>query len=132
MYEIYRLIPCGDYMFNDAFQILQHYESHGVRLQQYWPCLWGSAAASRYAVKGEKDTALWRQPSTSEVLNLLDKVVVDDTVKNYPVSRTLKVRKLIIFIKTMPLLRTCKNFSISFKLKCFTFCNFFFLLINFT
>lgn len=75
-------------------QILQHYESHGVRLQQYWPCLWGSAAASRYAVKGEKDTALWRQPSTSEVLNLLDKVVVDDTVKNYPVSRTLKNEEL--------------------------------------
>ncbi|EZA54632.1 Nucleolar pre-ribosomal-associated protein [Ooceraea biroi] len=71
-------------------QILQHYESHGVKLQQYWPYLWGSAAASHYAVKGETETALWRQPSTTEIFNLFDKDIVKNTIKDYPIRRTLK------------------------------------------
>lgn len=74
-----------------ASQVLQHYEAHNVKLQQYWPYLWGSTAATRYSVKGETDTALWRQPSTSEIFNLFDKETVGETVRNYPVHRTLKV-----------------------------------------
>ncbi|KAG5326616.1 NPA1P protein, partial [Pseudoatta argentina] len=75
-------------------QILQYYETHNVKLQQYWPYLWGSAAATRYSVKGETDTALWRQPSTSEVFNLFNKDIVNETIKNYPVHRSMKNNEL--------------------------------------
>ncbi|XP_011695235.1 PREDICTED: nucleolar pre-ribosomal-associated protein 1 isoform X1 [Wasmannia auropunctata] len=71
-------------------QILQYYETHNVKLQQYWPYLWGNAAATRYSVKGETDTALWRQPSTSEVFNLFNKDIVNETIKNYPIHRAFK------------------------------------------
>ncbi|XP_012219592.2 nucleolar pre-ribosomal-associated protein 1 [Linepithema humile] len=75
-------------------QVLQHYEACNVTLQQYWPYLWGSTAATRYSVKGETDTALWRQPSTSEIFNLFDKDTVSETIRNYPVHRALKDDKL--------------------------------------
>ncbi|XP_011866793.1 PREDICTED: nucleolar pre-ribosomal-associated protein 1 [Vollenhovia emeryi] len=75
-------------------QILQYYEAHHVKLQQYWPYLWGSAAATRYSVKGETDTVLWRQPSTSEVFNLFNKDIVSETIKNYPIHRTMKSDEL--------------------------------------
>ncbi|XP_014481768.1 PREDICTED: uncharacterized protein LOC106748083 [Dinoponera quadriceps] len=71
-------------------QLLQHYEAHSIKIQQYWPYLWGNAAAIRYSIRGEVDSALWRQPSTSEVFNLFDEDIVSDTIKNYPVHRALK------------------------------------------
>ncbi|KYQ54426.1 Nucleolar pre-ribosomal-associated protein 1 [Trachymyrmex zeteki] len=77
-------------------QILQYYETHNVKLQQYWPYLWGSAAATRYSIKGETDTALWRQPSTSEVFNLFNKNIVNETIKNYPIHRAMKSNELYI------------------------------------
>ncbi|OXU29987.1 hypothetical protein TSAR_001104 [Trichomalopsis sarcophagae] len=68
-------------------KILQHYENNGIKLDEYRPYLWGSAAASHYSVKGETDTALWRQPSTSQVLDLLVPEIVNNTIKNFPVNR---------------------------------------------
>ncbi|KAL6424428.1 hypothetical protein ACFW04_009892 [Cataglyphis niger] len=71
-------------------KILRYYEVHGVKFQQYWPYLWGNAAATRYSIKGETDTVLWRQPSTSEVFNLFDKDIINETIRNYPIHRTLE------------------------------------------
>ncbi|XP_008209600.1 nucleolar pre-ribosomal-associated protein 1 [Nasonia vitripennis] len=68
-------------------KILQHYENNGIKLDEYRPYLWGSAAASHYSVKGETDTALWRQPSISQVLDLLVPEIVNNTIKNFPVKR---------------------------------------------
>ncbi|XP_012269209.2 nucleolar pre-ribosomal-associated protein 1 isoform X2 [Athalia rosae] len=70
-------------------QLLQYYESHNVKLTDYRPYLWGSTAASHYSVKSGADTALWRQPSTSQVLDLFTQEMVNSTVKDYPVSRNL-------------------------------------------
>ncbi|XP_029673694.1 nucleolar pre-ribosomal-associated protein 1 [Formica exsecta] len=75
-------------------KILRYYEAHGVKLQQYWPYLWGNAAATRYSVKGETDTVLWRQPSTSEVFNLFDKDIINETIRNYPIYRTLEADEI--------------------------------------
>lgn len=80
------------------FQILRYYEAHGVKLQQYWPYLWGNTAATRYSVKGETDTVLWRQPSTSEIFKLLDKDIVNETIRNYPIHRTLEVSESNVFL----------------------------------
>lgn len=60
-------------------------------MDDYRPYLWGSAAASHYSVKGTTDTALWRQPSTSQVLDLLVPEIVNNTIKNFPVKRNWQV-----------------------------------------
>ncbi|XP_066598571.1 nucleolar pre-ribosomal-associated protein 1 isoform X2 [Prorops nasuta] len=70
--------------------ILQYYEAHSIKINQYRPYLWGSAAAVHYSIKGEIDTALWRQPSTSQVLSLFEIEKVEKTIKNYPVDRKLR------------------------------------------
>ncbi|XP_012278213.1 nucleolar pre-ribosomal-associated protein 1 [Orussus abietinus] len=74
--------------------ILGYYESHDIRLHEYRPYLWGEAAASHFSVKGEIDTAIWRQPTTSQVLDLFSSDLVNNTLKNFPVHRTLKGQKL--------------------------------------
>ncbi|XP_076235375.1 nucleolar pre-ribosomal-associated protein 1 [Calliopsis andreniformis] len=70
--------------------ILQYYESNSVSIYEYRPYLWGNAAAIHYSVKGERDTSLWRQPSTTQVLNLFEEDIVNNTIKNYPMDRALK------------------------------------------
>ncbi|XP_076686746.1 nucleolar pre-ribosomal-associated protein 1 isoform X3 [Andrena cerasifolii] len=70
--------------------ILQYYESNNINIYEYRPYLWGNAAAIHYSVKGEAHMSLWRQPSTTEVLNLFEENIVNNTIKNYPVNRALK------------------------------------------
>ncbi|XP_011500624.1 PREDICTED: nucleolar pre-ribosomal-associated protein 1 [Ceratosolen solmsi marchali] len=71
-------------------KILQHYENNGIKLDHYRPYLWSNAAAFQYSVKGEMDTALWRQPTTSQVLDILVPELVTSTIKNFPIKRDLK------------------------------------------
>lgn len=83
--------------------ILRHYESCGIKLNEYRPYLWGEAAATYYSVKGEADTALWRQPSISQVLDLFNSEMINETIKNFPVHRDFTVRRnsiLSVIIKT--------------------------------
>lgn len=75
----------------DSWQILQHYRANKIKFNEYRPYLWGEAAASHYSVKGEADTALWRQPSVSQVLDLFDRHLVEETIKRFPVDRDLEV-----------------------------------------
>ncbi|KAL2733339.1 nucleolar pre-ribosomal-associated protein 1 isoform X2 [Vespula maculifrons] len=74
--------------------ILQYYESNNVKINEYRPYLWGNAAATHYSVKGDVSTALWRQPSTFEVLGLFEKEIVENTIKYYPISRSLQSSEL--------------------------------------
>lgn len=48
-------------------------------------------ATTYYSVKGEIHLNLWRQPSIMQVLNLFEEDIVNDTIKEYPVDRDLKV-----------------------------------------
>lgn len=72
-------------------QIFQLYESSGVKLDNYWPYVWSNAAASHYNIESKIDTALWRQPTTSQILDLLIPEIVLNTIKNYPVYRNWRV-----------------------------------------
>ncbi|KAK2577471.1 hypothetical protein KPH14_003572 [Odynerus spinipes] len=74
--------------------ILQYYERNGIKINEYRPYLWSNAAAIHYSVKSDASTALWRQPSTSEVLALFEKEVVENTIKHYPVNRSLQSNEL--------------------------------------
>ena len=67
------------------------YETNEVKLNNYRPYLWGTAAAAHYSVKGEVDTALFREPSTTQVLDLLVPEIVNNTIQNYPIHRNWKV-----------------------------------------
>ncbi|XP_043249486.1 nucleolar pre-ribosomal-associated protein 1 [Colletes gigas] len=74
--------------------ILQYYESNNINIYEYRPYLWGNAAAIHYSVKGETHMNLWREPSTSQVLNLFEQDVVSNTIQNYPLDRALKNNEL--------------------------------------
>ncbi|KAJ8680513.1 hypothetical protein QAD02_016300 [Eretmocerus hayati] len=76
-------------------QILHYYETIGLKMTNYRPYLWGNAAATHYSVKGTTDTALWRQPSTTQVLDLLISETVVNTIKKFPVSRSWKIGNLM-------------------------------------
>ncbi|XP_011299628.1 nucleolar pre-ribosomal-associated protein 1 [Fopius arisanus] len=74
--------------------ILQHYECSGIKLTEYKPYLFGEAAASHHNVRGRTDTAIWRQPSNSQVLQLFNMDMVRNTIINFPVERTLQLNEL--------------------------------------
>nr|XP_012144425.1 PREDICTED: nucleolar pre-ribosomal-associated protein 1 [Megachile rotundata] len=74
--------------------ILQYYEISNINICEYWPYVWGNAAAVHYSVKGEVHMNLWRQPSVTQVLNLFEEDKVNNTIKNYPINRGLKNTEL--------------------------------------
>ncbi|XP_078049999.1 nucleolar pre-ribosomal-associated protein 1 isoform X2 [Augochlora pura] len=74
--------------------ILQYYENNNINIYEYQPYLWGNAAAVHYSVKSEIHMNLWKQPSTTQVLNLFEEDVINNTIKNYPVNRALKATEL--------------------------------------
>jgi nucleolar pre-ribosomal-associated protein 1 len=67
------------------------YEAGGVSLYEYRPYLWGEAAVSHYSVKSKMVMSLWRQPQANQVLQLLDVDCILETLKNFPLSRSLNV-----------------------------------------
>ncbi|KAG8148301.1 nucleolar pre-ribosomal-associated protein [Chelonus insularis] len=70
--------------------ILRHYEASEIKLNYYKPYLWGEAAANHYSVKGEIDTSLLRQPSIAQVMELFNEDLVNNTVINFPINRSLQ------------------------------------------
>ncbi|XP_076278899.1 nucleolar pre-ribosomal-associated protein 1 isoform X2 [Lasioglossum baleicum] len=76
--------------------ILQYYENNNVSIYEYQPYLWGNAAAVHYSVKSEIHLNLWKLPSTTQVLNLFEEDVINNTIQNYPVNRALKNTELYI------------------------------------
>ncbi|KAK0098874.1 hypothetical protein PV326_000809 [Microctonus aethiopoides] len=74
--------------------ILQHYEKQKIKFHDYKPYFWGEAAINYYSVKGEADTALWRQPSTSQIFDLFNIDIVTNTIENFPIDRNLNNDKL--------------------------------------
>lgn len=70
---------------------MQYYENNNVNIYEYRPYVWGNVATTYYSVKDEIHTTLWRQPSVTQVLNLFEEDIVNNTIKEYPVDRSLKV-----------------------------------------
>ncbi|KAJ9585856.1 hypothetical protein L9F63_020498 [Diploptera punctata] len=73
-----------------VLKLLQLYESKGVSLHECRPYLWGEAAVSHYSVRTDIGMSLWRQPYASQVLELLNKDQVLQTISKYPLSRGLQ------------------------------------------
>lgn len=73
-----------------VLMILRFYETNKINIKEYQPFLWGSSASVHYSVKGETDTVLWRQPTATQIFDLFDMSVIKNTIKNYPIDRTMK------------------------------------------
>lgn len=78
--------------FNHLLQLIRHYEANGVKIHEYRPFLFGEAASIYYSASSEADTSLWRQPTTSQILDLFTREMIEETIGNFPIERALKVR----------------------------------------
>ncbi|XP_063537374.1 uncharacterized protein LOC134746774 [Cydia strobilella] len=70
-------------------KILNFYETHRLPVNEYKPYLWGDSAANFYAVRKNRSASLWSHPTPNQVMNLLDKEIIDRTVRNFPVTEKL-------------------------------------------
>ncbi|XP_039277259.1 uncharacterized protein LOC111053536 isoform X2 [Nilaparvata lugens] len=71
-------------------ELLQLYEKNGASVWDWRPCLWGSTAANYYSVRSKSVQPLWKQPRMAQVLNLIESDIVTNTIKAYPLDRSLQ------------------------------------------
>lgn len=69
--------------------ILYHYEVSGLPVNEYKPYIWGDSGANHYAVRKNRTSSLWAHPTPNQVLNLLEKDIIERTIRNFPVMQTL-------------------------------------------
>ena len=60
------------------------------------PFLWGPAALEQYKLKQEVGWLLWKQPGTQEVIELLDRGMLDHSTKEFPLDLELEVNTGIL------------------------------------
>lgn len=57
----------------EFFQILHKYEERGIVFNEYRPYLWGKEARMYYNIHSNQERNLLNQPTTTQVLNSLDR-----------------------------------------------------------
>ncbi|XP_047535385.1 nucleolar pre-ribosomal-associated protein 1 [Vanessa atalanta] len=70
--------------------ILKFYESNDLPVNEYKPYLWGDSAANHYAIRKNRTSTLWSHPTPNQVINLLDKDIIEKTVRLFPVKQKLE------------------------------------------
>jgi len=55
------------------------------------PYVWGEKCLEHQTLKKTLGNSLWKQPTTEEVLDLLDKTQLQQSIINFPLARTLDV-----------------------------------------
>lgn len=63
------------------------------------PFLWGEHAAIYYSIRSQVTQNLDKQITMAQVVNLLNKKKIENTIKNYPLNRDLQVSFLIVLFK---------------------------------
>ncbi|CAH2092542.1 unnamed protein product [Euphydryas editha] len=71
-------------------KILQFYEINGLPVNEYKPYIWGDSAANHYAIRKNRTSTLWSHPTPNQVMNLLDKEIIEKTVRLFPVNQKLE------------------------------------------
>jgi len=56
------------------------------------PYVWGEKCLEHQTLKKTLGETLFKQPTTQEVLDLLDKSLLQQSIVNFPLSRSLDVR----------------------------------------
>lgn len=77
------------------FFFIYSYEKAAARTNFYdfKPFLWGTAAATHYSVRQDIQKALWRQPKMGDILDILKKDFIFNTIINYPLESDLIATK---------------------------------------
>ncbi|XP_065204826.1 uncharacterized protein LOC135834787 [Planococcus citri] len=72
------------------FQLLRVYEDNGIRFSDCRPYLWGDAAVTHHSIRTEISVSLKRLPLPGQVLELLDGELIKNTIRYFPLDRSLK------------------------------------------
>ncbi|XP_066284950.1 nucleolar pre-ribosomal-associated protein 1-like isoform X1 [Branchiostoma lanceolatum] len=70
--------------------ILHVYEEQGFATAEFMPWLWGVSSVEHYQMRKNFGPSLWQQPGMEDVLKLVEKDKMHQSVLNFPVSRSLK------------------------------------------
>ena len=60
------------------------------------PYVWGEKCLEHQTLKKTLGDSLWKQPTTEEVLDLLDRSVLQQSIINFPLTRSLDVRTVVV------------------------------------
>jgi len=60
------------------------------------PYVWGEKCLEHQTLKKTLGDSLWKQPTTEEVLDLLDRSVLQQSILSFPLARTLSVRTVVL------------------------------------
>lgn len=71
-------------------KILHFYEINELPVNEYKPYIWGDSAANHYAIRKNRTSTLWSHPTPNQVMNLLDKEIIEKTVRLFPVNQNLE------------------------------------------
>ncbi|XP_063812468.1 nucleolar pre-ribosomal-associated protein 1 [Pseudophryne corroboree] len=69
--------------------LLQAYEQNNVSLADFRLLLWGPAAVEHHKTRKSLGKSLWQQPSMEEILSLLDREKMMETILNFPLHLKL-------------------------------------------
>ncbi|KAM5180794.1 nucleolar pre-ribosomal-associated protein 1 [Mantella aurantiaca] len=69
--------------------LLQAYEQNKLSLTDFRLLLWGPAAVDHHKTRKSLGKSLWQQPTMEEVLSLLDRERMMETILNFPLHRKL-------------------------------------------
>ncbi|XP_071994741.1 nucleolar pre-ribosomal-associated protein 1 isoform X2 [Engystomops pustulosus] len=69
--------------------LLQAYEQNNLSLTDFRLLLWGPAAVEHHKTRKSLGKSLWQQPSMEEILTLLDREKMMNTILNFPLHRKL-------------------------------------------
>ena len=61
--------------------------------------MWGEKCLEQQTLKKTLGDSLWKQPTTVEVLDLLDKSLMQQSIVSFPLTRTLDVRSAVLVSK---------------------------------
>ena len=59
--------------------------------------MWGEKCLEHQTLKKTLGDSLWKQPTTEEVLDLLDRSLLQQSTTGFPLSRSLNVRTVVCF-----------------------------------
>ncbi|KAI8520834.1 nucleolar pre-ribosomal-associated protein 1 [Branchiostoma belcheri] len=69
--------------------ILHVYEEQGFASEEFMPWLWGGSSVEHYQARKSFGPSLWQQPGMEDVLKMLEKEKMHQSVLNFPISRSL-------------------------------------------
>lgn len=89
--------------------LLRMYENNKISLTDFRLLLWGPAAVEHHKTRKSLGKSLWQQPSTDEVLSLLDRERMSKTIAHYPRHRHLLPQEGARMLFTDETVKDCHN-----------------------